>query len=325
MARKPATLEKEQTYRETFLAHLSRKLAAPTSAWPTVRCWIEPALDRIFKQVREELAAEGMAIGLAHRALLDWVCRLGLASAVPVEGASIYLLEIGASAAAEVDPLELLMASKPSGVVSYFSAVALHALTTQRVEHHHVAELRPQDIGPPSESLKGEGSERSEGAAAARSRTPRGFGTLLFRYQGIPFYSTRRSARLVPGVQTRSHGPRTRIRITTLEQTLLDTLYKPFHCGGPEVVFEAWQEGVASRRVDEERLVEYLRAMNYPATARRLGVMLGLVGWTPSNELRQFLEAYREALDRQSPYARISLLPGVAYQNLNEPWLVNTP
>jgi hypothetical protein len=91
------------------------------------------------------------------------------------------------------------------------------------------------------------------------------------------------------------------------------------------VVFEAWQEGVASRRIDEERLVAYLRAMSYPATARRLGVMLELAGGTPGAELRRFLEVCQEAIDRQSPYARISLLPGVDYQNLNEPWLVNTP
>ena len=64
----------------------------------------------------------------------------------------------------------------------------------------------------------------------------------------------------------------------TLEQTLLDSLYKPFLCGGPEVVFEAWQEAVGSRRIDEERLLTYLRAMNYPATTRRLAVMLELAG-----------------------------------------------
>ena len=42
----------------------------------------------------------------------------------------------------------------------------------------------------------------------------------------------------------RAYGPRAQIRITTLEQTLLDSLYKPFLCGGPEVVFEAWQDAV---------------------------------------------------------------------------------
>jgi predicted transcriptional regulator of viral defense system len=110
-----------------------------------------------------------------------------------------------------------------------------------------------------------------------------------------------------------------------LEQTLLDTLYKPFHCGGPGVVFEAWQEAVASRRVDEERLVDYLQAMDYPATARRLGVMLELVGCTPGKELKQFLDTSREAIDRQGPHVRISLLPGINYQNLNAPWLVNMP
>ncbi len=316
---------KEQSYRESFLARLSQSLAAPTLEWPTVRCWTGPALDRIFKQVRDELAAERLTSDLSHRSLLEWVCRLRLASPLPVEGESIYLVEIGASAEAEVDPLELLMASKPSGVVCYFSAVGFHALTTQLVEHHHIAELQPPSAVPESESPEKNGAERPERQPTAGSRKPRGLGRLLFRFQGVPFYSTRRSGRLVPGVQTRGHGPRAQVRITTLEQTLLDTLSKPFQCGGPEVVFEAWQEGVASRRIDEERLVEYLRAMNYPATARRLGVMLGLVGGAPGTELRQFLEACQAVIDRQGPYARISLLPGVDYQNLNETWLVNTP
>ncbi|HEY7326062.1 MAG TPA: hypothetical protein VH592_00375 [Gemmataceae bacterium] len=325
MANKPSALETKQVYREAFLARLNQRLAAPTSEWSTVRCWTEPALDRIFRQVRNELATEGVESGMSHSSLLEWLCQLHLASLLPVESESIYLLEMGASAEAEVDPLELLMAGNPSGVVCYFSAVALHALTTQLVEHHHVAELRPQGPGPESRRHEEDVAERPERPQAAGSRRPRGLGKLLFRFQGVPFYSIRRSTRLVPGVQTRRHGPRAQVRITTLEQTLLDTLYKPFHCGGPEVVFEAWQEGVASRRIDEERLVAYLRAMNYPATARRLSVMMELAGGAPGGELRRFLEACQEAIDRQSPHARISLLPGIDYQNLNEAWLVNTP
>ena len=198
-------------------------------------------------------------------------------------------------------------------------------MTRQLVEHHHVAELQPPSAGPESERPEEDDAQPPQRPPTAGSRKPRGPGKLLFRFQGIPFYSTRRSSRLVPGVQKRGHGPRAQVRITTLEQTLLDALYKPFPCGGPEVVFEAWQEGVASRRIDEERLVEYLRVMNFPATARRLGVMLGLVGGAPGTGLRRLLEACQDSIDRQSPYARISLLPGVDYQNLNEPWLVNTP
>jgi hypothetical protein len=273
------------------------------------------------------MATEGIESGLSHISLLEWLCRLRLASQIPVEGESIYLLEIGASAEAEVDPLELLMADKPSGVICYFSAVAFHALTTQLVEHHHAAELRPQSStrvsGRPE---KDKDFLNQPESPASESHKPSVLGKkLLFRFQGVPFYSTSRSIRLVPGIQTRNRGPRAQVRVTTLEQTLLDTLYKPFHCGGPEVVFEAWQEGIASRRIDEERLVAYLRAMNYPATARRLGVMLELAGAAPGVELQRFLEASRDATDRRSSHARISLLPGVDYQNLNEPWLVNTP
>ena len=201
--------------------------------------------------------------------------------------------------------------------------MTFHALTTQLVEHQHVAELRAQ--GPKLESERPSDNAVEPPAASGRTRKPRGLGNLLFHFQGIPYYSTRRSARLVPGVQTRHYGPRAQLRITTLEQTLLDTFYKPFHCGGPAVVFEAWQEGVTSRRIDEERLVEYLKTMNYPATVRRLGVMLELVSGTPGAELRRYLKACQAAIDRQSPYAQISLLPGVDYQKLNESWLVNTP
>jgi len=248
-----------------------------------------------------------------------------ISAGLPIEGESVYLLEIGASAEAEISPLELLMAGKPSGIICYFSAVAFHGLTTQIVQHQHVAELQPQASRTEKTHSEIDLAEQPQSPTPSKMRSPRGPGKLLFRFQGVPFYSTRRSSRMVPGIQMRAYGPRAQVRITTLEQTLLDSLFKPFHCGGPEVVFEAWQEAVDSRRIDEERLVTYLRAMNYPATTRRLAVMLELAGGTPSAELQQFLQASQEAIDRQSPHASISLLPGVDYQNVNESWLVSTP
>jgi predicted transcriptional regulator of viral defense system len=322
---KQTLLEKENAFREAFLARLSQKLAVPSAQWPTVRCWIESALNKIFRQVRDELATEGVKSDLSHSSLLEWLCRLRLASSIPIQGETIYLLEIGASGESEISPLELLMAGKPSGIICYFSAVAYHGLTTQIVEHHHVAELQPQASGAQREHSEIGVAVQPERPTPSTTRVPRGLGTLIFGFQGVSFYSTRRSSRLIPGIQTRGYGPRAQIRITTLEQTLLDSLSKPFHCGGPAVVFEAWQEGVASRRIDEERLVMYLRSMNYPSTTRRVAVMLELVGGTPGTELRHFLQASQKAIDRQSPHACISLLPGVDYQNLNESWLVSTP
>jgi hypothetical protein len=325
MTNNQTKLQKEQKYREEFLAHLNQKLATPTAEWPTVRCWTEPALDKIFKQVRDELAKEDLKSSLSHASLLDWLCKLRLASSLPIEGESAYLLEMGASAETDVPPMELLMASKPSGTICYFSAVAFHELTTQIVEHHHIAELQTPNNKPSSERTAVDAPEKPKSAAPSTTRTPRGLGELLFRFQGVPYYSTRRSSRLVPGIQMRNYGPRTQVRITTLEQTLLDTLYKPFHCGGPEVAFEAWQQAVTSHRVNEDRILKYLMAMNYPATARRVAVMLELVGSTPGNELQQYLQTTQDAIDRQSPHAHISLLPGIEYQKLNPTWLVNTP
>ncbi|MBL8869228.1 MAG: hypothetical protein JNK90_05510 [Planctomycetaceae bacterium] len=325
MASNKTKAEKEQAFREAFLSHLNQKLAAPTTEWPTVRCWTEPALNRIFKQVRDELIKEDLKSSLSHASLLDWLCKLRLASSLPLEGESAYLLEMGANAETDVPPMELLMARKPSGIICYFSAVAFHELTTQIVEHHHIAELRTPSNNSTSERPEIDAPEKTKSPTPSVASVPRGLGELLFRFQGVPFYSTRRSSRLVPGIQMRSYGPRTQVRITTLEQTLLDTLYKPFHCGGPEVVFEAWQEAKTSHRINEKRLLQYLQAMNYPATSRRVAVMLELVGSTPCNELQHYLQNTLDTIDRQSAHAHISLLPGIEYQNLNQTWLVNTP
>jgi predicted transcriptional regulator of viral defense system len=137
---KQTLLEKENAFREAFLARLSQKLAVPTAQSPTVRCWTESALNKIFRQVRDELATEDVKSDLSHSSLLEWLCRLHLAAGLPIEGESVYLLEIGASGESEISPLELLMAGKPLGIICYFSAVAYHGLTTQIVQHHHVAE-----------------------------------------------------------------------------------------------------------------------------------------------------------------------------------------
>src|SRR5712692_2910742 len=102
MPRNTSTLQKELAYRETFLARLSNHLATPTSEWPTVRCWTEQSLNRIFRQIRNELAEQGMELNLTHRSLLEWIERLGLAHSVLIDGGLLHLVEIGASAKSEV-------------------------------------------------------------------------------------------------------------------------------------------------------------------------------------------------------------------------------
>ncbi|MFT3882954.1 MAG: hypothetical protein QM703_25270 [Gemmatales bacterium] len=73
---------------------------------------------------------------------------------------------------------------------------------------------------------------------------PNLLGEWLFTYKGLRYYKTTKENRLVPGIQTRFLNPTSIVRITSLEQTLLDTLHRPLSCGGPAVVMEAWEQGI---------------------------------------------------------------------------------
>ena len=325
MVKKDSVPDKGQAYKEAFVSALSQHLATPSESWPSVRCWAKDSLLKVIKQVRDELAIQGHGSSQSHSSLLDWMCKIRLMAKLPIEGASIYLFEAGATTESEVDPLELLMASVPAGVICYMSAIVYHGLTTQHAGHHHIAKLVPTKPTQEIEQAEVLPSETPNLSPASGDRKSRGLGTQLFQFHQVSYYRTDKTIKLVPGVQTRSYGPRTNIRITTVEQTLLDSLYKPFHCGGPEVVFEAWQEAIQSDRIDEGRIVSYLHTMQYPATTRRLAVMLEQYGYSPRTELSKFFESALNAIDRNGPYARISLLPGVNYTTLNDEWLVHTP
>ncbi len=325
--RRPPKHEREFIYREALLARLSTRVAAPNSTWPTVRCWTARSLGRLIREIRDELAADGIRADLTHRAILTWLSGLCLLREIKADGEAFHVLEIGAPAGQTPDPLELLMAARPLGVICYFSAVAFHGLTTQRMSHHHVATTTPpaprrtdsngnavavpQDPAPASHYATG----------SARSK----LGKVLFRYEETPYYVTQRSTQLTPGVKLRDFGPRTNLRITSYEQTLLDTLYKPFHCGGPEVVFEAWRVAIRSGQLDEECIADCLQRMCYPATTRRVAVMLELIGHTCGRALGRILDQARDSIKRDSPYVQISLFPGVGYKSLDPEWLVLTP
>lgn len=328
------SFERQYSYKEAFLASLSRSVAAPTDDWPTIRLWKKPSLDSLFKSIKNKIC-ESKPV-LSNVELLEWMEKLGLAWVVETDNVIFYLLEMGASADSEIDPLELMMAYEPRGVVCYFSALAFHSLTSQVPSHHHVAALTESSHAGHSQETQPEGESREEGQQRAEDQTKtmgdggvraktNPFGKKIFSYFQIPYYLTRRKKRLVPGVQTRSKGPRDRFRITTYEQSLLDTLHKPQNCGGPAVVLEAWQEATASGRFDEERLLDYLIQMDYPSTARRVGAMLQMLGYAPGARLDDYLRQVEQSIDRCSPYSQISLLPGFDYSNLDEAWLVRMP
>jgi predicted transcriptional regulator of viral defense system len=331
-SRRQTSLERQYSYREAFLAALSRHTSSPSEDWPTVRCWKKRSFDRVFKQIATEIGDPKPT--QSNVAILNWIVRLGLVCAIETDGELFYLLEIGASTESAIDPTELMMASQPSGVICYFSAISLHSLTTQIPSHHHVAVVTDTDraesnqdvanehsvVSFPKEEIERPAEERKHG----RSK-PNPFGQLVFSYAGVPYYKTRRTRRLLPGVQERINGPRGRFRITTLEQTLLDTLHKPQNCGGAAVVLEAWAEAVSSQRIDEERLAAYLTQMDYPSTTRRLGAMLNHLEHMPGKEIGDCLTDAKERIGKPHPSSEISLLPGLENSHLDEEWQVRLP
>ena len=113
-------------------------------------------------------------------------------------------------------------------------------------------------------------------------------GSHAFTYSGTRYFSTKRFRDLVPGVQTQILDPRIHLRVTDLEQTLLDTLMNPEASGGQSVIFEAWEQGLARAR--PERMAGYVETIALPVLTRRLGALLNLTGATTPAPLRAVLE-----------------------------------
>ena len=292
---------------DAILARLSQELAQPTGARPSVQAMTEMDLRHCLRKACDAAASGKSALTTLHALKLLESC--GLAARVSLEGmegkpVAVKLWRIGFGAMPEISPLELLQAAKPKGIVCYFSELAHHELTTQMPSHHHIAMLDKR--------------ERLEVPAADSYQADKipPMGTFLFRHATLPYYWTRRLDSMVPGAEWTYLGDKTLIRITTLEQTLLDTLHRPWNCGGPAVVFEAWETGV--KRLDEERLCGYLQSINNPLWTRRAGCMLDLCGHRIADAQLDQLLATARASSASAPVA--SLLPAVPGNRMDSAW-----
>lgn len=306
---------------EPFLKALTGRLAQPTPDLPSVRCVTRQTLVKLIKRVQRELRLpstfpNGMEV-------IDHLVSMGLASHVPIEdvpGSSpsrdFILLGIQESRDQHVDPLELLQAYDQQGVICYFSALAYYDLTTQMPSSHHIASLMKPTADPEVKS-----TERSSASPAATKRSK--LGTHVFSYEGVSFYSTKRARNTIPGVKTRVLGPATNIRIATVEQTLLDTLQYPFHCGGAEVVLESWQQ--ATGKTDDNLFAAYLSAIKILPLTRRAGALFELLGLRPAGALGAYLDETKKLILAQPEIPWIPLLRGVPYSRENAEWKVLVP
>jgi len=224
---------------------------------------------------------------------------------------------ISASHDTMADPLEILQAYRPNGVICFFSALSYYELTTQFPTHHHIATIIEPTLTTNSVQT------RTIATSSSNASNNKKFGLPVFSYQGVPFYAPRRNRNTIPGIKNRRFNPRTNIRITSKEQTLLDTLHYPLHCGGPEVVFEAWEDQRSI--LDEQALLGLLEATESTLLTRRLGALFDFMSYKPKDELSLFLEKTRVETQHSTDLAEISLLRGFHYSHINHNWKTFTP
>ncbi len=294
-----------------------QSLAVPSDDRPTVRCVSRnDALSLVIKA--RDAIGDPQLRGQAAARLLDLLEQSGVLQPLPLteKGAkNVDLYAVGPQSVETLDPLELLGAMQPAGVACYFTALQYYGLTTQVPTHHHIAKL----------------VSRSSAPAALRATAPPNLqksrrdplGTLLFTYQSVPYYQTSRGTHTLAGVQLRQINDRSLTRITTREQTLLDTLHRPLSCGGLSIVWEAWQSGIAE--LNEQLLVQHLQSLNDSKLMRRVAYMLSVAGHTPGPLLQSMLDEVRRALDLELPPALLPLFPGLQGVGIDRTWQLELP
>jgi hypothetical protein len=249
---------------------------------------------------------------------MGWIHSIKVQSPNDAELIDFLLLDMEAGKGEPIYPLELLQAYLPDGVVCYFSAINYYELTTQVVAHHHVARLNPPRA---KKSLATVDATEPEPAGEAVKRNP--LGTEIFHFEDVGYYLNKRDASLVPGIQFRVVSPRCWLRITTLEQTLLDALMQPVRCGGEAVALEAWETGV--KQIDADRMAEHLAKIQRDDLDRRVGAVLEMFGADfAASTLGHRLNEVRDRLMTQD-VPEIPLLAGFEFPEQNKTWKVRTP
>lgn len=301
---------------------LGDRVSAASEKNLTARCWKLSTLLREIRTITKSNQAVLRTTFPPAHVVIEQLKRMGLIHSIKVQSPNdaelndFLLLDMEAGKGETIYPLELLQAYLPDGVVCYFSAINYYELTTQVVAHHHVARLNP----PRSKNSLAT-VDATKPAGEAVERNP--LGTEIFHFEDVGYYLNKRDASLVPGIQVRVVSPRCWLRITTLEQTLLDALMQPVRCGGEAVALEAWETGV--KQIDADRMGEHLTKIQRDDLDRRVGAVLEMIGANfAASTLGQRLNAVRDRVITED-VPEIPLLAGFEFPELNKTWKVRTP
>jgi predicted transcriptional regulator of viral defense system len=305
----------------TFVSSLLAISAEANEERPVVRVWTRNRLFQLFDQA---LQANNIPLKRYTKTrLVDALVESGIldrieSSLPPDKRTPQFLYYLSYAGSHEPDPpssAEILLALKPRGVVCYSTAVFLHGLSTQIPNHHHVAGPTPTMRG----NVRTTDNESASGDESGKDRSK--LGQQLFELSGSGFYAHRRSDRHLQEHELVQNDPKTMVRITTLEQTLYDTLFHPRLCGGAAIVFEAWES--AESRYNEDRLFSLMKASSYHPIIRRIGAMLECIPGAGSSSLLESISILYSGLEQQ--HEPIELIPGAGCTDLLPKWQVLVP
>jgi hypothetical protein len=311
---------------DLMFRELRASISLSSLAHPAARIWKETDLKAQITEIKKQHRAQLTTTFASATQVIQRMQSIGWLQPIsvdaPQEGKTIpplYLVDMEASPDEMIEPWELLQGYQTDGVICYFGALALHGLTTQQPSFYHIAALRKSKEHPVIHLKE---PTAKYGGPKDQTRDP--LGQKIFDYQGIPCYLTRPEASHMLGIQTREYGPRTLIRITTPEQTMLDALWQPLKCGGQAVAYEAWERGVL--RWNEERMAQHLAKINRQDWERRVGAMLSLLGVTPESEsLRKILESRKQHVANSSDIIHLPLLNNMPSSTLLPEWGILVP
>jgi hypothetical protein len=292
------------------LALLAEALESPDSNLPSTRLLLRPHLKRMLLQLKDraDVPADWSGLRLLNELFQSRVLQtLSLDAASPRVPPDRFVVVGFGEDQGGLNPLELLQVHSPRGTVCYFSALMVHELTTQTVAHHHIS--TPVTATQPSLDT----APRHEESAKSPP-----LGNWQFTYRGTPYYTTRRDSRYLTDSQRRPLDKKSWFQVTSLEQTLLDTLHRPMSCGGLTVVFDAWE--AALLRVNGDRLIKLVRVSHDHRLARRVGFMADRVALSVAGEIYSLAEQWGAFIE-----PAVALFGGIPYTTLDRRWNLRVP
>lgn len=301
---------------------LKKEVSKPTKDHPTARVWrrsdLTTVITNIHKREFDQLKSTFPPAKNVIARMLDigWIQPIPLESKTDKKAPSLFLLDMEASEEEFPEPWELLQAFKPAGVICYLGAASFHELTTQVPTFYHIANLRPPTPDNTPDEVQ---SSETSSNQTDQKRDP--LGSFGFRFDDSDYYTTSRDESTIPGWQTRTRGPRTNLRITTVEQTILDTLWQPLKFGGESIAFEVWERGVQVWNPD--KMAKHLGTINRQDWIRRVGAMLSLLGVKVEGDLKELLQ--KSSLNLSGHEIPLALLPDLPATNLIKEWGILTP